>query len=122
MRHLKLLFVFTLFISCKDELKVQATPPPVSDSLLIAIMTEMHLVDALSKQRVIEDNRRLDVKYGQYKYVLEKYGVSHADFDTSLVYFSKHPDLFKGIYDSIIVRFKQMEIETYAQAPKDSLE
>jgi hypothetical protein len=122
MRHLKLLFVFTLFISCKDELKVQATPPPVSDSLLIEIMTEMHLVDALSKQRVIEDNRKLDIKYGQYKYILEKHGVSHADFDTSLVYFSKHPDLFKEIYDSIIVKFKQMEIETYSQAPIDSLE
>ena len=85
-------------------------------------MTDIHLVDALSKQKVIDDNRRLDIKYAQYKSVLAKYQVSKADFDTTLVYYSKHPDEFKEIYNEIINEFKQMEIEVYENNPKDSLE
>lgn len=122
MRFFLALSVFILLSSCKDELAVKYTPPPLSDSLFVEVLSEIHLVDALSKQKVTADNRMLEVKYSQFKGVLKKHNVNQADFDTTLVYFSKHPEEFKEIYNQIIASYKQMEIDLYKSNSKDSLE
>lgn len=122
MRYFLILSFLTLLISCKDELAVSYTPPPLSDSLFVKVLGEIHLVDALSKQKVTADNRMLETKYSQFKGVLEKHDVSQAEFDTTLTYYSKHPEHFKEIYNQIIDSYKQMEIELYENNSTDSLE
>lgn len=121
MRYLAI-FALIVFVSCEDNLLVKHTPPKISDSLFIEVMTDMHLMDALSKQKAIEDNRRLEEKYAQYKSVFKEHQISKSDFDTTMVYYTKHPKQFAVLYDTIMARLKQMEIQLYKEYSTDELE
>ena len=43
---------------------------------------------------------------GYYKSVLDKHGITQAEFDSSLVWFTDNPQIFNRIYPSVIARLE----------------
>jgi hypothetical protein len=104
------LLLLTLF-SCNESKEPVLFNPPLKEKQFIDVLTEIHLVDALSKQKLLEDNRDLKVKFGQYNGVLEKHGVTRAQFDSTFLYYSQKPIELSAVYDSILARYVQIELE-----------
>ena len=111
MKYGLIILLITIFFSCKDHTVVELKAPPIKEKDFINLLTDIHLVDALSKQKVIDDNRKLPIKFGQYKGVFEKHGVTKEDFDATMVHFSQKPELFLAMYDSVIANYVRMEVE-----------
>lgn len=75
--------------------RFSSDPRPVPDSTFTRLLTELHLAAA---------RRDLDAPYppGLRDSVLAQYGVRKAAFDTTLQYYSRRPEAFKALYQSVI--------------------
>ena len=75
---------------------------------LRALLYDLHRMDALlqvsGKQYESDEVRNI-----YYAAVLEKHGVTQAQFDSSLVWYTAHPQLFDKIYPKVIARLMEDE-------------
>lgn len=77
-------------------------PRHLSHGKMEAILYDYHVADAVSNTDVnYDDTLRLNV----YKLaVLQKHGVTEADFDSSMVYYTRHADELYEIYERLSKR------------------
>ncbi len=92
-----LLILFSIACSPKEETNNYV----IEKEKLINILYYMHVIDASSKQGVIDNNRNNLVKHRQYKGILIKYDVDRARFDSTMSYYTKRPDQMKVIYEKV---------------------
>ena len=75
-----------------------------------ALLYDLHRTDALlqisGKQYESDEVRNL-----YYGAVLEKHGVTQAQFDSSLVWYTAHPQLFDKIYPKVVLRLRADEVQ-----------
>ena len=67
------------------------------------IIIDLHKTDALLQVAGLQyvDNEARGIYYAQ---VMEKYGVTQAEFDSSLVWYTAHPQLFDKIYPKVMTQ------------------
>lgn len=97
-----LLFALQFFVlySCKP----QEPGADLQSSDMEDILYDYHLADAMAE----EANNGNSVEYNKAFYrdaVLKKHGVTQAQFDSSLVYYTRHADKLHDIYDNLSKRF-----------------
>ena len=69
------------------------------------VLYDLHRADAILRQYNLEYGHDEDLaKY--YEVVLEKHGITQAQFDSSLVWYTDHPSRFDKIYPKIEKRCK----------------
>lgn len=99
MKHsLLYIFVFMLAVACTPTVPKEYIQPDEMEDILY----DYHVAQAISKTAGgsnYEYNKQL-----YYGAVLEKYGVSEADFDSSLVYYYSHADKLRDIYAHVSER------------------
>ena len=69
--------------------------PPVPDDTLVEVLTEMHLVAA---RYTVQDS----LPPGLRDSVLAHHGLSHDEFDAALAYYSRHPEAYKTVQESVV--------------------
>jgi hypothetical protein len=62
----------------------------------------MHIADGAAKFQVLPDNRLVANKYAENLGVLKNYHIEKAKFDSSMVYYSAHPDKFDRVYTRVL--------------------
>ena len=97
MRHsLTFLLVLMLVVACKPTVPSEYIQPGEMEDILY----DYHLALAMSRQKGINDesdyNRSL-----YFQSVLKKYGITEAEFDSSLVYYYSHAYRLKDIYSEV---------------------
>jgi len=96
------------------------------------VLVDLHKTDALiqiSNMNLGYDEEK-SIYYAQ---VLSKHGVTQAEFDSSLVWYTAHPQLFDKIYPRVIARLKaeesaflalhedELDLQPSREGPKDRL-
>lgn len=110
-----------LFLGCNVKDRVPSHIP--SKKKMATILADIHLVeDAMNLSNVSLRPQQL----GHYKDVLERHGLSQADFDSALSWYSAHPNVYLKVYDQVIQILTQhearlqQEITARSEAEKDS--
>ena len=107
----RILLVFcllTAFSSCHQE----TLPPNVMDTAtMTAFLTEAYLIEGYAEASRIESPDSTEViVHATYDSLYKKYHITPADYDSSLNYYVRHPQLMEDIYRRIsenIKRFKE---------------
>ena len=74
------------------------------------ILTDMHKLDgALVERGIMFSNDSTKMKY--YNFVFAKYNISKANFDSSLVWYTKNPQEFNNIYNKVLLNLSLQEKE-----------
>ena len=74
------------------------------------ILTDMHKLDgALVERGIMFSNDSTKMKY--YNFVFAKYSISKANFDSSLVWYTKNPQEFNNIYNKVLLNLSLQEKE-----------
>jgi hypothetical protein len=95
-------FITLIFSSCDRRPKGVLN----QDDMTI-ILTDFHRLDGILYEKGIAfNNDSLKAKY--YNYILNKHQITKAEFDSSLVWYTKHPKKFEKIYDDI---YSQLSLE-----------
>ena len=74
----------------------------------VSIIAEIHLMDAIT------DHHRLYNEFSSadtlhlYKYILDKYGYTQAEFDTTVVNYSRRPDKYERVYNEVLMKLNYM--------------
>jgi len=88
-----------LLLSCKPQVPGKYIGPDEFEDILY----DFHLADAMAED---DDEGEVD-QYGMAlnrQAVLKKYGISQAEFDSSLVYYTRHADRLHKIYENLSKR------------------
>ncbi len=90
-------FIAAMIISCKPAVPNEIIQPSEMEDILY----DYHVAGEMASL----DNRNADYNSRLYKLaVLKKYGVSEADFDSSLVYYTRHADRLHELYGRLAER------------------
>lgn len=108
---LYILLPLLLILSCKPQVPGKYIQPDEFEKILY----DFHLADAMAED---DDEGRTD----QYRIalnrqaVLKKYGISQAEFDSSLVYYTRHADRLHKIYENLSKRLSDEALALGASA------
>ncbi|MGN0037229.1 MAG: DUF4296 domain-containing protein [Bacteroidaceae bacterium] len=89
-----------LVAGCRQGVPDEVVQPAAMEDLLY----DFHLAKAMSGELPFAERYR---QHQYYAYVLEKHHVSRAEFDSSLVWYTRHTDELSKIYVNLGLRFKR---------------
>ena len=91
----------------------------LSEQKMVELLVDTHLADAM----LYVDNSRSDEKRDKalfyYPSVLEKYGITKAQMDSSVAWYMRNPDAYARIYEQVI---KDLEKRKAAEKTKEKTE
>ena len=117
--HLVFFIGCLLFLSACDN-----WPKGVlSQRKMADVLTEMHKAEACMTEKGLAYSH-YSYKAPYYKFILKKYGITQAQFDSSLVWYTKKPLKFQKIYDNVTVQLTdlQKDIKKGKYHPVDTID
>lgn len=118
----KYLFFILLFslIGCQQHKKKVKLIPREK---FVQVLTDIHLADGVAYSgNYLSTYHHIDsLNYSQY--VFEKNGVTKAQYDTTMAYYTAHADKFNKVYDEVIANLTRMEgdLEKEKREQQDSI-
>jgi len=122
MKSVRIRFLFlatTLFgvLSCSnpeetDKVIVEETPANVlSLEKMSDVMTDLHIIDATINLGYINQTALIYNKSKLQDSVFYQHKVKRADFDSSIVWYGKHIEDLKSIYDDVTFKLNKKHAE-----------
>jgi hypothetical protein len=108
---LSLLLAFVT--SCRQS---EVLPPETMRDILY----ELHRADGAIQAAGYNYSHDQEVA-GYYKNILDKYGLTQAEFDSALVWYTDHPQIFNKIYPQVIERL-DADFENAKKAREEKIE
>ncbi|MFA6126648.1 MAG: DUF4296 domain-containing protein [Bacteroidales bacterium] len=113
-----LIFFLLTLNSCGDNRK-KTELGILPEKKMTELLVETHLADAI----LFIENSRADEKHDKglfyYPSILEKYGITKAQMDSSVSWYMRHPEAYSRIYDQVI---KELEKRKPAEKPTEETE
>lgn len=81
------------------------------------VIVDLHKADALMDVTGVS-RYNTEVRSLYYAQVMESHGITQAQFDSSLVWYTAHPQLFDKIYPRVMKRLEKEKEEYLAQHPE----
>lgn len=108
-----LLSILLILASCESPVAIEIPEGTLSESEMVDILTDMHLVEgAKVGNKIMGDTLRAPV---YYKKVYNKYGITEQKFETDFRFYSTHPEMMTKVYEKVIENLNKIEIAP----PKD---
>ena len=83
---------------------------------LVALLVDLHLTDATSKQNFIPNNNDTYYEYQEYKAILNFHKISRNRFDATLRYYCAKGNDFEKLYEEVIAELQARESKNKATA------
>lgn len=82
------------------------------------VLVDLHKTDALLQVTGLQHGHN-EAEDMYYAMVLEQHGITQAQFDSSLVWYTAHPQLFDKIYPKVLAQLQQEREDFVASHPED---
>ena len=94
----------------------------LNKSDMTKVLVDMHKAEAVLAEKGLSYGLYSN-KAPYYKYILKKYGITQAEFDSSLVWYTKHPKNFTLVYADVVEDLTdyQKEIKNGKYHPVDTM-
>lgn len=113
-RYLLGLLLVVFLVSCKKKDDGVYIPR----EQFIAVLTDIHLADAYYSTNY-EGRKTHNDSVNLYHSVLENYGFTLSQFDTTLKLYTINTKKFDELYEEVITRLNKIEQENYMNRPTD---
>jgi hypothetical protein len=111
-----LILTAILAMACSHGRYGEIIPP----KKFVNVLVDVHLADGIAVENMSVSNAaRLD-SASLYGSVFKKYGVTRTMFDSTMSYYSEHPDDFQKVYNKVTARLKRMEDELNARQKEEA--
>lgn len=117
-RFILIIVLFIGLIACNSRPK-----GVINEKDMTNILTEIHKLDGILLEKGYQFGNSVE-KQQYYFFILKKYDVTQAEFDSSLVWYNKNPKKFEVIYDNVLLKLTDFENEVKSNKyhPIDSIE
>ena len=117
MKNYLAILIIIFVLACS---KNSVTKGILSEKQITPVLVELHLADAINAQQFTSEVNRNNFKEDLYLSILKKFKLDRKDFEASILYYGKHPDLYKPVYDEVLNRLNEMEVKNKAKDSIDS--
>jgi hypothetical protein len=103
------IIIATILLSlgaCKQNKSGKYIIPPET---LVPVLMDMHLNYTLQSSNEIRKLAREVDSIDGYGYIFDKHDISRIQFDSTIAWYSRNPELFIDIYDQVIMQLTQLE-------------
>ena len=83
--------------------KVERPETVFSNERMEAVLLDYHLARAMGEELSYDDRYKREL---YLEAVFKKHGITEAEFDSSMVWFARHPEVMAGIYENIRGKLK----------------
>jgi hypothetical protein len=104
-------FILLLLATACGNNQVDSKPQPaIEDSTMAQLLTDMHLIDAITTTNVVVTNDSLNIlRKSLYEAIYKKFGVDEQTFKANFEYYKQQPQLMDSIYTQVITNLMKME-------------
>jgi hypothetical protein len=105
-----LFFLLLLLFACNSSTEEVKVPSAIiSQDSMAVLLTDVHLLEAAIDLNLISTagKQQPDKYYGIFKV----HNISRQHYDSSLAFYSEHPELLNKIYDVVIERLSKKQID-----------
>lgn len=114
MRKILIIGMAILMMACSSNVPKGILP----EKELIPVLVEIHLAESVFIQRYAMQVTRTNYLEDLYLSILKRHHLDQKKFEESILFYGKHPEIYKPIYDEVLNRLNEMH--ALAQA-KDSI-
>ncbi len=114
MRNILIFGMAILMMACSNNVPKGILP----EKELIPVLVEIHLAESVFIQRYAMQVTRANYLEDLYLSILKRHHLDQKKFEESILFYGKHPEIYKPIYDEVLNRLNEMH--ALAQA-KDSI-
>jgi len=113
-------FLIFLLFACSS--KTNTPDYVIPKEKMVDIIVDIHLTDGMFTVNTIrkEYTRKDSVNY--YDKILDNYGYTRKDFDTSVYFYSININEYNKIYIEVLNRLNEIETEVKQQMSKDTIQ
>lgn len=116
MRNYLIILIAVLVLACS---KNKIPKGILTEKQITPVLVELHLAEAINSHRNTLEASRQNYPEDLYLTILKKYKLDQKVFEASVLYYGKHPDMYKPIYDEVLNRLNEMEVKAKS---KDSIQ
>lgn len=96
--------------SCHNRAKAP-NPEVLSENRMVALLIDLHLVDgALQAEPNLIPQERMDKALYVYPSLLDKHGITRAQADSSINWYSNNPKKFARVYQRVVNELSKKEM------------
>jgi hypothetical protein len=104
MKNLKILSIAFFVAACS----LNQTPKGIlTEKEILPVLVEIHLAESVYSQRFAMDITRENYQEDLYLSIIKKYKIDQKVLEESLLYYGKHPEKYKPIYDEVLNRLNR---------------
>jgi len=97
----------------------------IKRDVLVDILVDIHLADGVTNDRIFHRKFEVD-SIDVLSPILKKYEVSRQEFDTTIVVYTRNPELLDQVYNDVLIKLNVMldknNKEVEPKTPESSLE
>ena len=101
------LFLSIILFSCTNTKKKYLIP----EKVMVPLLVDMHLADATALYYSPGQIRLKIDSSALYGWIFDKHNVTKMQFDSTIAYYTRHPDRLTRIYDKVIADLSKLESE-----------
>jgi len=116
MRNSLIILMVILAFACSNNKLPKGI---LTEEQITPVIVELHLAEAINSHRNEKDLSRENYQEDLYLTILKKYKLDEKVFEASILYYGKHPDKYKPVYDEVLNRLNEMSVKSRA---KDSID
>jgi len=109
--HFKTLFLFLgilFMISCSGDPMNASIKNKIERETFVNILVDIHIMDAISNESMYYRKFPSQDSVDLYSAIFQKYDVSKAEFDSTVVAYTRQPGLYKAVYDDVLLKLNLM--------------
>jgi hypothetical protein len=112
MRRLIIFCLFAFIILSCTKPQVEIPAGILKKEQLVPILADVHIAQAASVMNAASDSTRYSLSE-LMKYIFKIHNTTQAQYDSSVGFYTHHPEIMEQIYDSVITELskKQGEVE-----------
>jgi hypothetical protein len=105
------LIVTSIFFGCKKP-EVKIPEGVLKKEQMVPILADIHIAQAAAVMNSASDTTRYSLS-AMTEYILKIHHTSQAQYDSSIAFYTKHPEIMSQIYDNVISELskKQGEVQ-----------
>ena len=81
----------------------------IPEEILIPVLVDFHLVNSVLQGTDIREISTKVDSIDPYSYIFEKHGITKAEFDTTVSWYTINLEYYVDIYNDVIMRLTQFE-------------
>lgn len=75
---------------------------------LVPVLVDLHLLYAIQSEPTFRTIALQFDSVETYTYVFDKHDVTKVEFDSTIAWYTRHPTLFTGIYDEVVMQLTRI--------------